>query len=39
MALAYAFISYLVKVIIFLCIAVGGFILGKRIRERRHGKN
>ncbi len=35
MALLSAFFSYLVKFIIFLCIASGGFILGKKLRDKK----
>ncbi len=38
MALLSAFFSYLVKFIIFLCIASGGFILGKKFRDKKNDK-
>ncbi len=39
MTLLTAFLSYLVKFILFLCIAVGGFICGKKLRDKKTAKN
>lgn len=38
MALLSAFISYLIKFIVFLCIAAGGFVFGKKLREKKNDK-
>ncbi len=39
MALLSAFVSYLVKFIIFLGIAAGGYIVGKKLRDKKEAKN
>ena len=39
MALFTAFISYLVKFIIFLGIAAGGYIVGKKLRDKKMSDN
>ena len=38
MALITAFFSYLIKFVAFLCIAAGGFILGKKLRDKKMAK-
>lgn len=38
MALLSAFVSYLIKFIVFLCIAAGGFIFGKKLRDKKNAK-
>lgn len=39
MALVTAFLTYLGKFILFLCIAAGGFYCGKRVRDKKNAKN
>ena len=39
MALLTAFVSYLVKFIVFLAIAAAGFTLGKKVRDKKAAKN